>query len=98
METNSAPYKVHLFVCVKSRNGERKSCGDGSGHELRAILKEEVKNRGWKPLVRVSESSCLGLCDAGPNIMVQPQNIWFSGVGSDDIPAILDRIEALIAE
>jgi (2Fe-2S) ferredoxin len=98
MNKQETPYKTHLFVCVKSRNGERKSCGDSGGGALRAALKEEIKNRGWKGAVRVSESSCLGVCDAGPNIMVHPQKIWFSGVTTADLPEILDQIADLIAE
>lgn len=97
MKTNESPYKCHLFVCVNSRGGERKSCGDGCNAELKAILKEEIKNRGWKGIVRVSESGCLGLCDAGPNIMIYPQKIWFSDVEKGDVPEILKTVEELIA-
>lgn len=98
MKTSETPYKAHVFVCVKSRNGERKSCGDGCGPEIRNLLKEEVGNRGWKPFVRISESSCLGVCDAGPNLMIYPQQIWLSGVGMDDLPHVLDLLETLIEE
>ena len=96
MKKNQSPYKAHLFICIKSRGGERKSCGDSTHPELKSMLKDEIKNRGWKPLVRVSESSCLGLCDAGPNIIIYPQKIWLSDVTPDDLPEILRIVEEIV--
>lgn len=96
MKIRKSPYACHLFVCTKSRGGERKSCGDGDTAGIKEVLKEAVAERGWKGTVRVSDSGCLGLCETGPNIMIYPQQIWFSGVSRKDIPEILARVEALI--
>jgi (2Fe-2S) ferredoxin len=96
MKQRETPYKCHLFVCVKSRSDGRKSCGDCGSPEIRARLKDEIKNRGWKGKVRVCESSCLGVCNLGPNIMIYPQKIWFSDVKMDDVPEILSSVEGLV--
>jgi (2Fe-2S) ferredoxin len=96
MEEHESPYKCHLFVCIKSRGGERKSCGDGDNATLKAVLKAEIRNRGWKELVRISESGCLGLCGDGPNIMIHPQQIWLSAVTLADIPGILQTLEDIV--
>ena len=98
MKTKASPYTCHLFICTKSRGGDRKSCGDGGSTELKSVLKDEVKKRGWKPRVRVSESSCLGVCDAGPNIMIYPQKIWLSEVTAADTPAILQTLAEILGE
>ncbi len=97
MIKNQSPYQIHLFICTKSRGGERKSCGDGANMELKAILKDAVKDRNWKGAVRVSESSCLGVCEAGPNVMIYPQKIWLSAVTVDDVPEILQTLEELLS-
>jgi (2Fe-2S) ferredoxin len=96
MKRNTAPYIAHLLICIKSRDGARKSCGDSTNPELKAILKEEIKKRGWKPQVRISESSCLGLCDAGPNMIIYPQKIWLSEVTPDDVPEILELVGEVV--
>ncbi|MFC1592137.1 ferredoxin [Thermodesulfobacteriota bacterium] len=96
MQEQSAPYQCHIFVCTNDRKGERKSCADGSSAAVRSQLKDAVKERGWLGRVRVSQSGCLGLCMQGPNIILYPQKIWFSGVSTDDIPAILNRVAALL--
>lgn len=96
MQTQESPYECHVFICGKIRDGIRKSCGDGESTQLKASLKTAVAERGWKGRVRISDSGCLGLCDHGPNVMIYPQKIWFSGVTASDAPAILDQLEALI--
>lgn len=96
MQVQESPYQCHLFVCTKNRDGIRKSCNDGDNSELKAVLKEEIKKRGWKSRVRVSETGCLGLCDEGPNVMIHPQKIWYSEVTLADVPSILKQVADLI--
>jgi len=96
MQIDETPYLCHLFVCTKSRGGLRRACGDHESADLKGTLKDEVKNRGWKSRVRVSDSGCMGLCDEGPNVMLYPQKIWYSEVTPDDIPAILEKVGELI--
>ena len=98
MIKKASPYKSHLFICAKSRGAERKSCGDIGNPELKSILKDAVKDRGWKGRVRVSESSCLGVCEAGPNIMIYPQQIWLSDVSIDDVPEIMNTLGECLGE
>ena len=98
MKRNETPYQAHLFLCMKSRRGARKSCGDGGSPGLKAVLKDEVKKRGWKPIVRISDSGCLGVCEDGPNIMIYPQEIWLSEVTNEDIPEIMELLGSLVAE
>ncbi|MDF7824482.1 (2Fe-2S) ferredoxin domain-containing protein [Pontiellaceae bacterium B12227] len=96
MKTKVTRYKAHLFICNKTRDDGRKSCGNTADPELKSILKDEVRERGWKPIVRISESGCLGVCDAGPNIMIYPQKIWLSEVSREDIPEIIQTLEKII--
>jgi (2Fe-2S) ferredoxin len=81
---------------VNDRKGERKSCEDGQGQEIRKRLKAAAKKR-WKPnQVRVSQSLCMNLCEQGPNVIIYPRQIWFSKVGLDDIDRILEEIENIV--
>jgi (2Fe-2S) ferredoxin len=96
MKQRISPYTCHIFVCTKSRNGEKKSCGDSNAFDLKASIKKEIKNRGWKGTVRVSDSGCLGICASGPNIMIYPQQIWLSAVSPADLPEIIQIVENII--
>jgi len=92
MNEQKSPYKCHLFVCTNCRDKNEKSCGKEKSEEIKKILKKEVKSRGWKGLVRVSSTSCMGICDEGPNVLLHPQDIWFSRVEADDVVDILERV------
>ncbi|MCX6998442.1 MAG: (2Fe-2S) ferredoxin domain-containing protein [Kiritimatiellaeota bacterium] len=95
MQQQPSPYSVHVFVCVNDRHGERKSCAEGGAADWIARLKERVQqNPLLKGRVRVSACGCLGLCAQGPNLLLHPQGLWFSGVGADDLGRVLAAIEA----
>lgn len=96
MEKRESPYICHLFICTNSRDGERKSCGDAGAADLKGPLKDEIRSRGWKGIVRATNAGCLGVCDDGPNIMIYPQKIWLSGVTVDDIPEIIRMVEEIV--
>jgi (2Fe-2S) ferredoxin len=98
MKSRKTPYKCHIFICRNARGGERKSCGDSGEADIKARLKDEINERGWKGKVRVSESGCLGVCEVGPNIMIYPQGIWLAQVKSSDVPEILNTVEQLLSE
>jgi (2Fe-2S) ferredoxin len=88
-----SPFEVHVFICVNDRQGERKSCADDGGREIRARIKTAVKARGWPaPRVRVSQAGCLGLCAKGPNVVLYPRGTLFCGVTLEDVDRIVDEI------
>lgn len=97
-QKDKTPYVCHIFICTFDRAGERKSCGDEEGIEIRAVLKTEVGARGWKKWVRVSQSGCLGQCDKGPNVMIYPQGIWYSQTSLDDVDKIIHDVETILNE
>ena len=93
METNALPHEKIIFVCTNQRaEGERVCCMSGGGCELRDRLKAMVKARQLRSKVRVSQSGCMDRCEDGPNIMVFPDNVWFSRVTEADLEAILDAV------
>ncbi len=94
MNRQPTPYLCHLFVCANIRENrpENPGCGAKGGGELKALLKQEINQRGWKGKVRVSTSGCMGLCGSGPNVLLHPQGIHFSTVTEADLPVILDEV------
>jgi len=93
MKNRKTPYKCHLFVCTRSRNGEQKACADGDSSSIKLMLKDIVNDRGWKGVVRISESGCQGVCSLGPNLMIYPQGIWLSQIKPSDVPEIVKIVE-----
>jgi len=97
VKQNESPYVAHVFVCTNDRKGARKSCADGDNARLKDALKDAVAAKGWRGKVRVSSSGCMGLCESGPNVIIYPQKIWFSGVTPNSLPEILAALEQILA-
>jgi len=97
MRKQMTPYLCHIFVCsnVRKNKPENSGCGAKGGGELKAILKQEIKDRGWNGKVRISTTGCMGLCREGPNILLHPQGIHFSAVTEADLPSILAHVSPL---
>jgi (2Fe-2S) ferredoxin len=93
---SESPYFCHVFVCTNDRHEKRKSRADGDSHSMRSFLKQEIYNRGWKGRIRVSQSGCFGLCESGPNVLIYPQQFWYSNVTREDLEKIIAQIETII--
>ena len=97
METqDNIPYRCHVFVCTNDRNGQRTSCADGDSAVIRKDLKQKIKDKGLRYLVRVSKCGCMGLCTNGPNVIIYPQKIWFSKASLQDVDKIIEQIESVV--
>ncbi len=91
MKEIRSPYIKHLFVCVNRRDPGVTCCSHGGGEAVTEKLKAFVKANGLKGKVRISSSGCMDLCAQGPNVMVEPDHRWYSGV-------TLEGVDRIIAE
>ena len=94
MKKRPVPYVRTVFVCTNVRADGRVACANPGrgGAEVCEALKHEVKKAGLKGKVRVARSGCLDLCAQGPNLFIQPEGEWYSGVATADVPELLKKI------
>ncbi|HET7712908.1 MAG TPA: (2Fe-2S) ferredoxin domain-containing protein [Thermoanaerobaculia bacterium] len=71
------PFEKLFLVCTGPRCGNPER-GEERGDVIRADLKELNKSLGRKPSVRVCATSCLDLCEHGPNMVVSPEGTVYS--------------------
>lgn len=86
---------LHLFVCTNERPiGGRPACGQ-RGKELAAALAEAIaRDPHLVGRTRVTSCECLGPCFDGPNLVVYPEGLWYSGVAVDDVPELVSALAA----
>jgi (2Fe-2S) ferredoxin/predicted O-methyltransferase YrrM len=84
------PFRLHVFVCDQQKPEGLPCCtARGSGQILEA-LRREVNARGLEDEIQITTCGSLGLCEHGPNMIVYPEGIWYSGVRPEDVPEIVE--------
>ena len=83
----------HLLICSNNRGPghPRGSCGEKGGEALVGQMKDLIRETGIKGRVLVSRTGCLKHCSLGITAAVYPDNVWYAGVGAEDLREICLR-------
>jgi sirohydrochlorin cobaltochelatase len=87
MKRVDSKYRKLVLVCQNLREGGANCCMKRGAGDLYPALKAAVKEATVD--VRVSKTSCMGVCATGSTVVIMPDNIWLGEVSVDDIPEIL---------
>jgi (2Fe-2S) ferredoxin/2-polyprenyl-3-methyl-5-hydroxy-6-metoxy-1,4-benzoquinol methylase len=84
------PFRYHVFICDQKKPEGVPCCpARGSAATLEA-LRKEVAKRGLLDEVQITTCGSLGVCERGPNLVVYPEGVWYSGVCAEDIPELVE--------
>ena len=78
-------YRSHVLVCVDPE------CLSKGAHELLDTLQDELVYQGLIDEVQVLETSRIGGCANGPEIMVYPEGVHYAGMRIDDVPYLVEE-------
>jgi NADH-quinone oxidoreductase subunit F len=68
------------------------TCGQARGSlKVAEALKETIKEKKLEDRVTVKVTGCHGFCEAEPNIIIQPQNLFYQNVQPKDAEAIIEE-------
>lgn len=76
----------HVLVCNASH------CTQKGANDVAMQLRREVLKRGLDDRILVNNCGTIDLCDIGPNIVVYPDNVIYSGVAKNDIKELVDSL------
>ncbi len=83
------PFRYHVYICDQQKPDGAPCCSArGSGKTI-DLLRREIGARGLVNDVQVTVCGSLGLCERGPNMVVYPEGIWYSGVTAEEVPEIV---------
>lgn len=88
--------KKHVLICNASHCNQ-KGAGTFAGR-----LRIEIIRRGLDAEILINNCGTIDLCDIGPNLVIYPDGVIYSGCTLDDIPDIVaaltggDEVERLV--
>jgi (2Fe-2S) ferredoxin/SAM-dependent methyltransferase len=86
---NLPPFRHHVFVCEQQKPDGLPCCAARGSAAVLETLRREVAAAGLADSVAVTSCGSLGLCESGPNLVVYPEGVFYSGVRPDDVPELV---------
>jgi (2Fe-2S) ferredoxin len=77
----------HVLVCTASH------CAQKGANDVAGRLRLEIIRRGLDSQILVNNCGTIDLCDIGPNVVVYPDNVIYSGVRLSDLPEIIEHLK-----
>ncbi len=84
-ERGALPVRREVLVCA---GGACLSCRAASVAEAFA---EAIRERGLEERARVVNVGCMGLCEAGPLVLVSPDGVYYPKVDPAQVPRIVEE-------
>ncbi len=83
----------HVFICNQARppGHPRGSCADKGCREVLDEFLFQFQQRQCFATVQITSTGCIGPCGQGPNVLVYPEGVFYSGVGKADVAVIFDE-------
>lgn len=78
----------HILCCTASH------CTQKGANDVVVQLRREVMRRGLDSEILVNTCGTIDLCDIGPNVVVYPEGIIYSGVTSKDVKELVGAVTA----
>ncbi|MFZ0963796.1 MAG: methyltransferase [Terriglobia bacterium] len=84
------PFRYHVYICDQKKPEGVPCCpGRGSAATIEA-LRKEVAARGLADEVQITTCGSLGICERGPNLVIYPEGVWYTGVRPEDVPELVE--------
>ncbi len=84
------PFRYHVFICEQKKPEGIPCCAARGSAATIDALRKEVAARGLMDEVQITLCGSLGMCERGPNLVVYPEGVWYSGVLPEDVPEIIE--------
>jgi len=78
-------YRSHVLVCIDPE------CLSKGAHDVMDALQDELVAEGLIDEIQVLETSRIGGCIHGPEIMVYPEGVHYTNLTADDIPFLVEE-------
>jgi len=82
-------FRHHIYICDQRKPEGPPSCTANGSLLVIEALRGEIARQGLSADIQVTTCGSLGLCGRGPNMVVYPEGVWYSGVKPGDVAQIV---------
>jgi (2Fe-2S) ferredoxin/predicted O-methyltransferase YrrM len=82
-------FRYHVFACDQRKPDGLPCCSARGSLAVIESLRREVAAQGLLDEVQVTTCGSIGLCERGPNLVVYPEGVFYSGVQTTDVAEIV---------
>ncbi len=83
----------HVFICTQARpqGHPRGSCAERGCQAMAEAFWMQMQERNLFERFAVTSTGCLGPCHVGPNVLIYPEGVMYSGVTAEAVPQIIEK-------
>ena len=78
------PFRQHVLICTGPRCG-----GERQSERIRQEFRRQFVRQALPASVKDTACICFGLCTYGPNVIIYPDGVVYSGVKPQDVAEIV---------
>lgn len=82
-------FKQSPQICIQQCRGM--GCTAAGGDKVTELFEELIKKHGLGTKINIVRTGCLGPCEMGPTVIVNPGDILYVRVKSEDVKEIFDK-------
>jgi (2Fe-2S) ferredoxin len=85
--------KYHVLICGggKLRGDKKGMCHTRESEKLVKKLMNELEDRDLASEIIVNTTSCFGICDKGPVMVVYPDGAWYGNLTTEKLETIVEE-------
>ena len=84
------PFRYHVYFCNQQKPEGAPSCPAEGALETLAAMQWYLAEKNLTEEVQVTTCGCLGICQKGPNMVVYPEGIWYSGLNPENVKQVVE--------
>jgi len=85
------PFCYHVFICDQKKAEGVPCCNANGSERVIDALRRELGAHRLMDEVQITVCGSLGVCERGPNMVVYPEGIWYSGLTPQDVTEIVEE-------
>jgi NADH-quinone oxidoreductase subunit F len=88
-DANFSHFKGAPEICIQQCRGM--GCTAAGGDKVTEIFEDLIKKKGLDSKINIVRTGCLGPCEMGPTVIVNPGDILYVRVKPEDVQEIFDK-------